>query len=170
MAYAFDLSAAVAQIRTLELTMTSSANPTSITTSYAYGSNPAEIDNPALLPAIVHTPQGPLIPPGSDTEGAVTTASYLVAYDVTSTLLVVEALQDSYPSDEGASNLWWKPILETFLNRANKITLATAAGVTTYQLVLPTPSYGLQNYPPFDPPIRRYWGFSYTHRFLIVGG
>lgn len=170
MAYGFDLSAAVAAIRTLELAMTSSANPTTITTCYAYGANPAEIDNPALLPAIVHLPQGPIIPEGVGADGALTTGSYLIGYDVLSVLLVVEAVQGNYPGDEGAANLWWQTILGTFANRANKITLANAASALDYQMLPQTPMYTIRAYPPIAPPIRQFWSYGYIHRFMIVGG
>lgn len=168
MAFSFDLSAAVGAIATLEATI-STPSP-GITTVYAFNSNPTEITNPALLPAIVHINRGPLAPPGGFDDMRVTVGGYYVAYDVESVALIIQSVPDQFPGDEGTANLFWKSILETFLSPTNKRSLATSAKADEYRLILEAPTYGLRSWPPFEPPVRVYWAFSYTHRFLFFGG
>ena len=169
MAYNFDLEAATDQIVTLE---TAIATPSpGITTVYAFNSTPSEITDPQLLPAIIHVNRGPLTAfDGGAIPGQITTATWNIAYDIESILLVIEAKAGKFAPDEAASNLFWKPILETFMNRTNSIALARAANAHTYACILGSPSYGLQSWPPVDPPVRMYWAYTYTHRFYFAGG
>lgn len=169
MAYNFDLSAAVGQIATLEDTI---ATPSpGITTVYAFNANPAEITNPALLPAIVHINRGPMtLAEGGAIPGLIATGTYNLAYDIESVALIIESVPGKYPADEGVSNLFWKSICETFMNRTNIATLAGAANAHTYACILGSPSYGLRAWPPVTPPVRAYWAFTYTHRFMFTGG
>jgi hypothetical protein len=170
MTFPFNLTAAVGQIVALEAAI---ATPSpGVTTVYGFNANPAEITNPALLPAIVHINRGPLTLSG---DGAVAGLSavrgvYQLAYDVESVALIIEATPDQFPSDEGAANLFWKSIAETFFSYTNAVALATAAGAHTYSCILGTPSYGLRAWPPIEPVIRMYYAFTYTHRFIFMGG
>lgn len=168
MAFGFDLSAAVGQIVTLE-TAISTPSP-GFTTVYGFNSNPAEITNPQLLPAVVHINRGPLTLEAGAIPGLLTTGTWNIAYDIESVALIIESVPGKYPSDEGAANLFWKSICETFMSRANTISLAAAAGAHTYACILGSPSYGLRAWPPVTPPVRAYWAFTYTHRFTFAGG
>lgn len=168
MAFDFDLEAAIDAIAALELAI--SIPTPGITTSYGYNSNPSEITDVALFPAIVHMNRGFVNPDGVQADMRIVPGGYYVAYDIDSIAMILEIVPEQYPSDEGASNLFWKSILETFLNTTNKSSLATSAGASEYRFVPGSPSYGVVSYPPVSPPLHRYWGFTYTHRFLFFGG
>lgn len=168
MAFDFDLAAATAKIAELEIAI---VTPTpGITTVYGFNSNPAEITNPQLLPAIVHINRGPLTISDSAIPGLLTTGTWNVAYDIESVALIIESVPKKYPADEGVANLFWQSILETFMSRDNLIALASAASAHTYALILGAPSYGLRAWPPVEPPVRAYWAYTYTHRFTFAGG
>ena len=143
MAFGFDLEAAVDAIATLEVAI---STPTpGITTSYGYNSNPGEITDVSVFPAVVHVNRGEVAPEGG--------------------------LPDArYPGDEGTANLFWKSFAETFHNETNKRSLASDSGADEYRFIPGTPSYGLVSWPPVVPPLRRYWGYTYTHRFIFFGG
>lgn len=168
MAFGFDLEAAVDAIAAIELAI---STPTpGVTTAYGYNSNPAEITNVALFPAVVHNNRGALNPPGGFDDMRMTPGGYYVGYDIDSILMVVEVVPEQFPSDEGAANLFWKSIAEAFQNPTVKRSLATDTGADEYRFIWGSPSYGIVSWPPVQPPIRRYWGYTYTHRFLFYGG
>jgi hypothetical protein len=168
MAFGFDLEAAVDAIAALEEAITT---PTpGITTSYGYNENPSEITDVSTFPAVVHVNRGNIAPEGVPPDMRLVPGGYYVGYDVDSIVMIIEVVPEQFPGDEGASNLFWKSIMETFLNRTNKTSLAQDSGADEYRLILGTPSYGLVSWPPVQPPLRRYWGFTYTHRFLFFGG
>lgn len=168
MAFGFDLEAAIDAIAALELAITT---PTpGITTSYGYNSNPGEITDVALFPAVVHVNRGFVAPEGGFPDMRMVPGGYYVGYDVDSIAMIIEAVPQQFPSDEGSANLFWKPILETFLNLTNKTSLAEDSGADEYRFISGTPSYGLVVWPPEPFPLRWYWGFAYTHRFLFFGG
>jgi hypothetical protein len=131
MAFNFDLEAAVDAIAALEVAI---STPTpGIITSYGYNSNPGEITDVSLFPAIVHVNRGEIVP-------------------------------------EGTANLFWKSFAETFHNETNKRSLATDSGADEYRFIPGAPSYGLVSWPLMPRPLRYYWGYTYTHRFLFFGG
>ena len=168
MSFPFDLEAAIDAIATLEVAI---STPTpGITTSYGYNSNPSEITNVALFPAIVHVNRGFINPDGVTTDMRIVPGGYYVAYDIDSMAMIIEIVPEQFPGDEGTANLFWKPILETFLNAANKRSLAEDAGASEYRFQPGSPSYGIVSWPPVQPPIHRYWGYTYTHRFIMFGG
>lgn len=168
MAFGFDLEAAVDAIAALELAI---ATPTpGIITSYGYNSNPGEITNVALFPAIVHVNRGEIIPDGAPPAARLTKGGYYIGYDVDSIAMIIEIVPEQYPGDEGTANLFWKSFAETFQNETNKSSLATDSGADEYRFIPGAPSYGLVSWPLVQPPLRRYWGYTYTHRFLFFGG
>ncbi len=168
MAFDFDLEAAIDAIAALELAI---STPTpGITTSFGYNANPTEIADVSLFPAVVHANQGFVSPEGGFPDMRMVPGGYYVGYDVDSIAMIIEIVPEQYPGDEGTANLFWKSILETFLNLTNKTSLATDSGADEYRFIPGSPSYGLVSWPPVQPPIRQYWGFTYTHRFLFFGG
>ena len=167
MTFSFDLEAAINAIATLERAI---STPTpGITTSFGYNLNPSEITDVSLFPAIVHINRGPVNPDGVQADMRITPGGYYVAYDIDSIAMIIETVPEQFPGDEGASNLFWKSILETFLNATNKSSLATDSGSLEYRFTPGDPSYGIVSWPPVQPPLHRYWGFTYTHRFLFFG-
>lgn len=168
MAFGFDLEAAVNAIAALEAAI--ATPPPGITTSYGYNSNPGEITDVSVFPAIVHANRGFVSPEGGFVDMQVTRGGYYVAYDVDSIAMIIEVVPKQYPGDEGTANLFWKSILETFLNLTNKTSLASDTGAGEYRFIPGTPSYGIVSWPPVVPPLRRYWGYTYTHRFIFFGG
>jgi hypothetical protein len=168
MAFGFNLEPAIAAIAALELAIATPAP--GITTAYGYNENPGEITNVALFPAVVHVNRGFVAPDGGFLDMRIVPGGYYVGYDVDSIVMVIEAVPEQFPGDEGTANLFWKSILETFLNLANKTSLASESGAAEYRFIPGSPSYGLVSWPPVQTPLRRYWGFTYTHRFLFFGG
>lgn len=168
MAFGFDLEAAIDAIAVLELAITTPIP--GITTAYGYNSNPGEITDVSLFPAVVHVNRGFVSPDGGFPDMRMVPGGYYVAYDVDSIAMIIEVVPEQFPGDEGTANLFWKSILETFLNLTNKTSLATDSGADEYRFVPGSPSFGLVSWPPVQPPLRRYWGYTYTHRFLIFGG
>jgi hypothetical protein len=166
--FPFDLEAAVDAIATLEAAITTPSP--GITTSYGYNSNPSEITDVSLFPAVVHHNRGFANPDGVPEDMRITPGGYYVAYDIDSIAMILEIVPEQFPADEGASNLFWKSILETFLNATNKRSLAEDTGASEYRFIPGSPSYGIVSYPPVQPPLHRYWGYTYTHRFLFYGG
>ena len=168
MAFNFDLEAAINAIAALELAI---STPTpGITTAYGYNSNPGEITDVALFPAVVHVNRGFVSPEGGFPDMQMVPGGYYAGYDVDSIAMIIEIVPQQFPADEGIANLFWKSILETFLNLTNKTSLATDSGADEYRFVPGSPSYGLVSWPPVQPPLKQYWGFTYTHRFLFFGG
>lgn len=168
MAFGFDLEAAVNAIAALELAI---ATPTpGITTSYGYNSNPNEITNVSVFPAVVHVHRGEVIPEGGFPDARITKGGYYIAYDIDSVVMVIEVVPGQFPGDEGVANLFWKSFAETFHNETNKRSLATNSGADEYRFIPGTPSYGLVSWPQIVPPLRQYWGYTYTHRFIFFGG
>jgi len=168
MAFGFDLEAAIDAIATLELAI---STPTpGITTAYGYNSNPGEITDVSLFPAVVHVNRGFVSPEGGFPDMRMVPGGYYAGYDVDSIAMIIEVVPEQFPGDEGTANLFWKSILETFLNLTNKTSLATDSGADEYRFIPGRPSYGLVSWPPVQPPLRRYWGFTYTHRFIFFGG
>lgn len=168
MAFDFDLEAAIDAIAALELAI-STPEP-GITTSFGYNSNPNEITDVSLFPAVVHVSRGFVAPDGGFPDMRIVTGGYWVGYDVDSVAMIIEIVPEQYPGDEGTANLFWKSILETFLSLSSKTSLATDSAADEYRFIPGSPSYGLVSWPPVQPPIRQYWGFTYTHRFLFFGG
>lgn len=167
MTFPFDLEAAIDSVAILERAI---AIPTpGITTSYGYNSNPNEITDVSLFPAIVHVNRGFVNPDGVQADMRIVPGGYYVAYEIDSIAMIIEIVPEQFPGDEGTANLFWKSILETFLNMTNKTSLATDSGAQEYRLVPGSPSYGIVSWPPVQPPIHRYWGFTYTHKFLFFG-
>lgn len=167
-AFSFDLEAAIDAIATLEAAI---ATPTpGITTAYGYNSNPGEITDVSLFPAVVHVNRGFISPEGGPVDMRLVPGGYYVGYDIDSVAMIIEVVPEQFPGDEGDANLFWKSILETFLSNTNKRSLATDSGADEYRFVPGAPSYGLVSWPPLQTPIRQYWGFTYTHRFLFFGG
>lgn len=166
MAFSFDLEATIDAIAVLEAAI-STPSP-GITTSYGHAENPAEITDPSLLPAAIHMYRGFTL--ADVPEGRYTRGGYYVQHDIDTLVLILEIVPEQYPADEGLANLYNKSILETFLNDTNKQSLATSAGAVEYRFVSGEPSYGVVAWPPTSPPIRQYWGFTYTHRFFDFGG
>jgi hypothetical protein len=168
MAFNFVLEAAINAIATLELAI---STPTpGIVTAYGYNSNPGEISDVSLFPAVVHVNRGFVSPEGGSPDMGKVPGGYYVGYDVDSIAMIIEVVPEQFPGDEGTANLFWKSILETFLNLTNKTSLATSSGADEYLFFPGSPSYGLVSWPPVQPPLRRYWGYTYTHRFLFFGG
>lgn len=168
MAFGFDLEAAVNAVAILERAI---STPTpGITTSYGFNANPGEITDVSLFPAIVHVNRGFVVPDGGFPDMQVTRGGYYVGYDVDSIAMIIEVVPEQYPGDEGTANLFWKSIAETFLNLTNKTSLATDSGADEYRFISGGPSYGLVTWPLMQPPLRQYWGYTYTHRFLFFGG
>lgn len=168
MAFGFDLEAAINAIAALELAI---STPTpGITTAYGYNSNPGEITDVSLFPAVVHVNRGPIAPDGGFVDMRMVPGGYYTGYDVDSIVMVIEVVPGQYPGDEGTANLFWKPILETFLNLTNKTSLAADSGADEYRFIPGSPTYGLVSWPLMQPPLRQYWGFTYTNRFLFFGG
>jgi len=168
MAFDFNLEAAINAIAALELAITT---PTpGIITAYGYNSNPGEIADVALFPAVVHVNRGPVPPEDGFSDMRMVPGGYYVAYDIDSIAMIIEVVPEQFPADEGTANLFWKSILETFLNLTNKASLATNSKAAEYRFIPGSPSYGLVSWPPVQPPLRRYWGYTYTHRFLFFGG
>lgn len=168
MAFGFDLEAAVDAIAALELAI---STPTpGITTAYGYNDNPNEITDVALFPAVVHVNRGPVAPEGGFPDMQMVRGGYWVAYNVDSIVMIIESVKDQFPGDEGQSNLFWKPILETFLNLTNKTSLASDSGADEYRFIPGAPTYGLVSWSPVSSPPRWYWGYNYTHQFLFFGG
>lgn len=169
MSYDFDLEAAIDNIATLEAAI---ATPTpGVTNSYGYNSNPVEITDLSALPAIVHVPLGPQ----TEGEGAVpglmaVRGNYQLSYEIYSRLLVIEAVPDQYPADEGVANLFWKSVAETFFNYDNAVTLTNAASAHTYACIFPPQSYQPRRWPPVPTSTHWYWSLQYVHRFVFVGG
>jgi hypothetical protein len=169
MAFRFDLEAATDKIAALELAITTPGS--GIKTAFGYNSNPNEITTDEnLLPAVVHVNRGFVSPAGGFPDMQMVPGGYYVGYDVDSIAMIIEVVPEQFPGDEGTANLFWKSILETFLNLTNKTSLATDSGAAEYRFVPGGPSYGLVSWPPVQPPLRRYWGYTYTHRFLFFGG
>jgi hypothetical protein len=168
LSFPFDLEAAIDTIATLEQAITTPSP--GIVTSYGYNSNPSEITDPSVFPAVVHVSRGPFNPDGVPSDLRITPGGYYVAYDIDSIAMILEVTPEQYPGDEGASNLFWKSILETFLNATNKRSLAEDTGASEYRFILGDPTYGIVSWPPVTPPLHRYWGYTYTHRFLFYGG
>ena len=170
MSFDFDLEAAINQIAALETAITT---PTpGIINSYTYGNNPVEINAVADFPAIPHIPLGPVIEAGGQQQGLISTTTYQLGYQIQSTALFVETVQDQYPAEETASNLFWKSICEVFFNHDNRVTLVTAAGTGchSYRLEFPARSYNVRPWPPTPQSTHFYWSLQYTHIFTIVGG
>lgn len=168
MSFPFDLEDAIDAIATLEAAI---ATPSpGITTSYGYNENPGEITNVATFPAVVHVPRGFVTPDNTVADMRITPGGYWVGYDIDSIAMILEIVPEQFPGDEGASSLYWKSILETFLNATNKRSLATDSGAHEYRFIPGSPSYGIVSWPPVQPPLHRYWGYTYTHRFLFYGG
>jgi hypothetical protein len=166
MAFGFDLEAAINKIAALELAI---STPTpGIVTAYGYNSNPGEIADVSLFPAVVHISRAFVSPDSGFPE--MVPGGYYVSFDVDSIFMVIEAVPKQFPGDEGTANLFWKSILETFLNLTNKTSLATDSGADEYRFIAGSPSYGLVSWPPVQLPLRQYWGYAYTHRFLFFGG
>ena len=167
MAFGFDLEAAIDAIAVIERAITT---PTpGITTSYGYNSNPGEITDVSLFPAVVHVNRGAVPPDGGFADMRMTTSGYYVAYDVDSIAMIIEIVPQQYPADEGTANLFWKSITEAFLNATSKRSLAEDSGADEYRFVLGSPSYGVVSWPLVQPPQKQYWGYTYTHRFLFFG-
>lgn len=168
MAFDFDLEAAVNAIAALELAI---STPTpGITTSFGYNANPGEISDVALFPAIVHVNRGFVAPDGGSLDMRMVPGGYWVGYDIDSVAMIIEIVPEEYPGDEGTANLFWKSILETFLSLTSKTSLATDSGADEYRFIPGPSTYGPVSWPPVEPPIRQYWGYAYTHRFLFFGG
>lgn len=141
-----------------------------ITTSYGYNLNPGEITDPALLPAIVHVHRGPVPADDSPPGSRLSNGLYYIAYEIDSILMVIEVVPKKYPSDEGTANKFWASYLNTFMSATSKSSLATDSGAGEYRLILGDPSYGIVSWPKITPPIRQYWGYTFTHQFLFAGG
>ncbi len=168
MAFGFDLEAAVNAIAILELAI---ATPTpGITTAYSYNSNPGEITDVSLFPAVVHVNRGFVVPDGGFPDMQMVPGGYYTGYDIDSIAMIIEVVPKQFPGDEGTANLFWKSILETFLNLTNKTSLAKDSGAAEYRFIPGSPSFGLVSWPPLLQPLRRYWGYTYTHQFLFFGG
>jgi hypothetical protein len=168
MAFGFDLEIAINAIAALEVAI--STPDSGITTSFGYNANPNEITDVSLFPAIVHVNRGFVPPEGGPPDMRIVPGGYYVGFDVDSVAMIIEMVPEQYPGDEGTANLFWKSILETFLNQTNKTSLAADSGADEYRFIPGSPSYGLVSWPPVSPPINQYWGFTYTHRFLFFGG
>lgn len=168
MAFDFDLEAAINAIAALELAIATPAP--GIITSYGYNSNPGEITNVSLFPAVVHVNRGFIVPDGGFPDMRMVPGGYYTGYDIDSVVMIVETVPGQFPGDEGTANLFWKPILETFLSLTSKTSLAQDSGADEYRFIPGSPSYGLVSWPQIQPPLRQYWGFTYTHRFLFFGG
>ncbi len=168
MAFGFNLENAIDAISTLEVAI-STPSP-GITTSYGYNSNPGEITDVSVFPAIVHVNRGIVSPENAPQGNRLVPGGYYIGYEIDSIAMIIEIVPEQFPADEGASNLFWKSIAETFYNKTNKTSLATDSGSAEYRFIPGTPSYGLVSWPPVQPPLRQYWGFTYTHRFLFFGG
>jgi len=167
MAFTFDLEAAIDAIATLEAAI---ATPSpGITTSYGHKENPNEITDPALLPAVIHMYRGFIIP-NTQPEGRYVKGGYYIAHDIDSLMLILEIVPEQYATDEGTANLYADSVLETFLNHTNKTSLADSANAEEYVFIPGNPSYGVVAWPPINPAIKSYWGFTYTHRFYNFGG
>lgn len=168
MTFPFDLSASVAAIAALEDAITTPSP--GVVTAYGFGANPAEITNPALLPAVVHLSLGPATVGGeADTPGRLTFARHRLRFDVASIMLVAEAVPDAYPADEQAGSLFWKPICETFFNKTNIATLVTASGAASYACILDDPCYAVRAWPPAPAePLHYYYTYRYIHRFTFM--
>ena len=164
MTFAFDLQAATNAIAAVELAVTG------VTTAYGYNSNPVEITNTALLPAVVHLPLGPRnaadgVIPGMLTMGA----SFQLDYRIISRVLLVESKGENYPADEAGASVLWKVIAQAFFTRAAMVSLATAAGAHTAFMQFNDPSYGLLPWPPEPLQLRHYWALEYIHTFTFTG-
>ncbi len=168
MAFNFDLEAAIDAIAALEAAI---STPTpGITTSFGYKSNPSEITDVSLFPAIVHVNRGFVAPDGGFPDMRMVPGGYWAGYDVDSIAMIIEIVPEQYPGDEGDANLFWKSFLETFLSLTSKTSLAADSGADEYRFIPGSPSYGPVSWPPVQPPVRQYWGYIYTHRFLFFGG
>ncbi len=168
MAFNFDLEAAINAIAALELAI---STPTpGITTAYGYNSNPGEITDVALFPAVVHVNRGEIIPDGGFPDARMVKGGYYIGYDVDSIAMIIEVVPEQFPGAEGTANLFWKSFADTFHNETNKRSLATNSKADEYRFIPGSPSYGLVSWPPVQPPLRQYWGYTYTHRFLFFGG
>lgn len=164
MSYSFDLSAAINAIAAIEDAI---ASPTpGIVKSYTYGANPVEFTAGSQLPAIVHIPTGPVVEPASE----YATQVFAFYYEIISRLLIVEAVQDQYPADEGGAALFWKTIIEALLTDTTRRTLCSASGAFSYSVVFQSRSYGIRPWPPIENAPSRFWSLEYTHRFTIQGG
>lgn len=168
MAFNFDLEDAIDKIAQIEDAITTPSP--GIVTAYGFGDNPASIDSPALLPAVVHIPMGPATVGGeADTPGRLTFARHRLSYDVVSLVLISEVIPDVYPSDEQAASLFWKPICEAFFNKTNIDALIAAAACTSYGCILDSPCYGVRAWPPAPAePLHYYYSYRYTHRFIFM--
>lgn len=163
MAYNFNLQGAINKIAELEDAITT---PTpGVVTAYGYNLNPIEITNPALLPAVVHVPLGPNNANPNAYQGR-----FDISYDIYSRLLIIEAIPNQYPGDEGAANLFWKSVVETFFNYTNQNALIAAASADDYMCILPEQSYQPRTWPPIPGSNHWYWSLQYVHRFTFEGG
>jgi hypothetical protein len=162
---AFDLAAAINKIAELEAAI---AGPTpGIVTAYGYNANPTIITSPALLPAIVHVPMGPVIP---DPPGEYSHGLWQVQYHLYSRALLIQSVPDKSPGDDAAANLFWQPLAEAFLNDANRRDLCTAAGAEVYACSFGVSSYAVRPWPPVVDSPHFYWSLQYTHIFTMFGG
>lgn len=166
MTFGFDLEAAINAIAALEVAI--ATPPPGIKTSYGYNANPGEITDVSLFPAVVHVNRGEVIPEGGLPDARLVKGGYYIAYDIDSVAMIIEMVPEQYPGDEGTANLFWKSFAETFHNETNKTSLASDSGADEYRFIPGAPSYGLTSWPPVIP-LRRYWGYTYTHRFIFFG-
>lgn len=169
MGYPFNLEAAIDAIAALERAMPAPAGLAAISAT-DYGQNPPEIGGPDELPLVVHLPLGPNTAEGGAIPGLVATGQYALSYDIASLLLIIEAIPGGYPEDEAAASPYWLPVCQTFFNRANAISLATAAGALSYACVFPENSYQIRAWPPLSDSPAHFWSIRYTHRFTFYGG
>lgn len=162
MSWDFDLEAAINKIAELEAAIATPAP--GIVTAFSYNANPTVITDPALLPAVVHVPQGP------NNVQELSTGAWSMYFEIYSRLLIVESIEGDYPADEAGASLFWQPVAETFLNRANRMALCAAAGALDYQPIFEGRSFAPRYWPPVEKAPNSYWSLQYTHRFLIYGG
>jgi hypothetical protein len=163
-AFGFDLEAAIDQIATLEVAI-STPGP-GIVTAYGYGENPSSVPLSAL-PAIVHVPLGPTSEFLDIQSGLASYGSFGLSFDIYSRALIIEAIPGKYPSDDEAANLFWEPIAETFFSLTNHAALASAANADNYTCIFDEQSYQPRIWPPIPGSDKWYWSFQYIHRFMF---
>ncbi len=160
----FDIQAATNKIAELELTIVTGPGITrGIENSYDYGENPPGPPDNEQVPAIVHVSTGP-----GEINQTTQASLYNAIFTIESRVLFIidtPGAQQMIVQHTTFERELWQPLVNLFIDRANRFSLCSVSGAQSYQFTLPDNSFIRIAYPVGGNNV--YWSFRYIHRFTF---